>query len=65
LTGEISAARFVEELEAYRSPAELRKYHRYFKFDEDRPGDGDQFMGVRAETMGQWVYPYTSQFLRF
>jgi len=50
LTGEISAARFVEGLEAYRSPAELRKYHRYFKFDEDRPGDGDQFMGVR---MGQ------------
>lgn len=47
----LTAEQFVRRLTAHRSAAELRKYHRYFKFDEDRPGDGDQFMGVRMGTV--------------
>jgi len=55
----INAARFVERLKAHSSPAELKKHHRYFKFDEDQPGDGDQFMGVR---MGQ-VFTLAKEFI--
>jgi len=55
----ISAERFVERLKAHRSPVELKKYHRYFKFDEDQPGAGDQFMGVR---MGQ-VFALAKEFI--
>ncbi len=50
MSTDISAKQFIRKLKAYRSPDEIEKYHRYFKFDEDQPGDGDQFMGVR---MGQ------------
>ena len=39
----MSAKRFVEKLKTYQSAAELNKDHRYFKFDEDKPGSGDQF----------------------
>ena len=41
----MSAERFVERLEAHRSPEEAKKIQRYFKH-----GEGDEFMGVR---MGQ------------
>jgi 3-methyladenine DNA glycosylase AlkD len=47
ITADMNAEQFVERLKAQRSPEELKKYHRYFKFDEDQPGAGDQFMGVR------------------
>ncbi|HLF03474.1 MAG TPA: DNA alkylation repair protein [Anaerolineales bacterium] len=56
---EFSAKRFVERLKAHRSPEELKKYHRYFTFDEGKPGDGDQFMGVR---MGQ-VFALAKEFI--
>ena len=42
----MTAVEFVKKLKTYSSPAELKKHHRYFTFDEDQP-DGDQFMGVR------------------
>ena len=56
---DMSAKRFVEKLEAHRSPVELKKYHRYFKFDEDKSGEGDVFMGVR---MGQ-VFALAKEFV--
>src|SRR5215218_8016536 len=45
-----TAQRFVEELEAYRSPEQREKYQRYFKTGEGQYGEGDEFIGVR---MGQ------------
>ncbi|MEO7910044.1 MAG: hypothetical protein ABIV47_10380 [Roseiflexaceae bacterium] len=48
-TADMSAERFVERLEAHRSPEQLKKYHRYFRFDESQPGIGDQFMGVALD----------------
>ena len=47
VSAKMGAEQFVKRLKAHRSPIELKKYHRYFKFDEDEPGDGDQFIGVR------------------
>lgn len=55
----ISVERFVKKLKALRSPRELKKYHRYFEFDEDKPGKGDQFIGVR---MGQ-VFALAKEFI--
>ena len=55
----IDARQFVKRLEAHRSPDELKKYHRYFEFDEDQPGKGDVFMGVR---MGQ-VFALAKEFM--
>ena len=43
----INAKLFVERLNALCSAEELKKYHRYFKFDEDQSGNGDRFIGVR------------------
>ena len=55
----ISAAEFVRRLQAHRSAIELKKYHRYFDFDEDKPRKGDQFIGVR---MGQ-VFSLAKEFI--
>lgn len=49
LPGKLTAKEFIARLSAYATPAELKKYHRYFQFDESDP-DGDAFIGVR---MGQ------------
>lgn len=56
---DVSAERFVERLETYRSPDELRKVRRYFKSGEGQYGEGDEFMGVR---MGQ-VFGLAKEFI--
>jgi hypothetical protein len=43
----ITAKRFIEKLKTFQSDVELKKYHRYFKFDEKSTGKGDRFIGVR------------------
>jgi 3-methyladenine DNA glycosylase AlkD len=55
---DFTAKRFTERLTALRSAAELRKYHRYFKFEDDGSG-GDTFIGVR---MGQ-VFALAKEFI--
>ena len=54
---DINAKHFVERLKAYRSVEELKKYHRYFKFDEN--SKTDTFIGVR---MGQ-VFALAAAFI--
>lgn len=54
-----TAKYFIERLNAHRSAVELKKYHRYFTFNEDKPGDGDQFIGVR---MGE-VFALAKEFI--
>lgn len=56
---ELSAERFVERLETFRSPEELKKIQRYFKSGEGEYGEGDEFMGVR---MGQ-VFGLAKEFI--
>lgn len=56
---ELTAKRFVEELEIHRSPEEAKKYHRYFSFDDGPTGKGDKFIGVR---MGQ-VFALAKEFI--
>ena len=53
----VNARRFVERLKTYSSPEELKKYHRYFKFDE--ADKNDTFIGVR---MGQ-VFALAKEFI--
>jgi hypothetical protein len=54
-----TAQRFVEELEAYRSPEQREKYQRHFKSGEGEYGEGDVFIGVR---MGQ-VFALAKEFV--
>jgi 3-methyladenine DNA glycosylase AlkD len=54
-----TAQRFVEELEACRSPEQREKYRRYFKTGEGEYGEGDAFIGVR---MGQ-VFALAKEFI--
>jgi 3-methyladenine DNA glycosylase AlkD len=54
-----SAKRFVEALEAHRSPDELEKLRSYFKTGEGQYGEGDVFMGVR---LGQ-VFELAREFI--
>jgi 3-methyladenine DNA glycosylase AlkD len=58
-TTNITAERFVEILEPYRSPEERDKYRRYFKTGEGEYGEGDVFMGVR---MGQ-IFALAKEFI--
>lgn len=53
----LSAKQFVERLKTYASATELKKYHRYFKFDET--DKEDVFIGVR---MGQ-VFALAKEFI--
>ncbi len=59
VTATLTGQQFIERLEKYRSATELKKYHRYFLFDEETPGKGDQFIGVR---MGH-VFALAKEFL--
>lgn len=56
---ELTAAHFIERLEAHQSDDELKKIQRYFKSGEGDYGAGDQFMGVR---MGQ-VFELAKEFI--
>jgi DNA alkylation repair enzyme len=56
---ELNAKQFIERLEAHRSAVELKKYHRYFTFDESPTAKGDRFIGVR---MGQ-VFALAKEFI--
>jgi 3-methyladenine DNA glycosylase AlkD len=58
-SGSITAKRFVEKLKTYQSAAELKKHHRYFKFDEAKPDKDDRFIGVR---MGQ-IFTLAKEFI--
>jgi hypothetical protein len=53
----ISAKQFIEKLKTYQSQVELKKYHRYFTFDES--DKTDTFIGVR---MGQ-VFALAKEFI--
>lgn len=55
----LTAAAFIERLEAYRSPDELEKIRRYFKTGDGEYGADDAFMGVR---MGQ-VFALAKEFI--
>lgn len=55
---EHTANRFIEKLKTLQSKAELKKYHRFFEFDE-KDAKGDQFIGVR---MGQ-VFALAKEFV--
>ena len=59
MSADMSAARFIEKLETYRSEDELKKIQRYFKSGEGEYGEGDVFMGVR---MGQ-VFALAKEFI--
>lgn len=54
-----NAQRFVERLDAHRSPEQREKYRRYFKLGEGEYGEGDEFVGVR---MGQ-VFALAKEFI--
>jgi len=54
---ELSAKQFVERLKAHLSAAQLKQYHRYFKFDES--DKNDTFIGVR---MGQ-IFALAKEFM--
>lgn len=54
-----TAAQFIKRLKTFQSPIELKKYHRYFTFDEQEKGEGDRFIGVR---MGQ-VFGLAKEFI--
>ena len=54
-----TAQRFIEELEAYRSPEQREKYQRYFKTGKGQYGEGDEFIGVR---MGQ-IFALAKEFI--
>lgn len=53
----ISAQQFIERLKSFQSAEELKKYHRYFTFDEN--DKNDTFIGVR---MGQ-VFALAKEFI--
>jgi hypothetical protein len=55
----LTAAHFIERLEAHQSDEELKKIQRYFKSGEGEYGEGDQFIGVR---MGQ-VFALAKEFI--
>ena len=57
-SSKLSAEEFSTRLKSYSSAAELKKYHRYFQFDENDK-TGDAFIGVR---MGQ-VFDLAKQFI--
>jgi 3-methyladenine DNA glycosylase AlkD len=58
-SSKLTAKRFVEQLKTHQSAAELKKHHRYFRFDESKPDKDEQFIGVR---MGQ-IFDLAKEFI--
>jgi 3-methyladenine DNA glycosylase AlkD len=59
MASNLSAARFIKQLNTYRSDDERANYQRYFKTGEGEYGAGDLFIGVR---MGQ-VFALAKEFM--
>ena len=59
MSAEVSAARYIERLEALQSPEQAQGYLRYFKTGVGEYGEGDIFLGVR---MGQ-VFDLSKEFI--
>jgi 3-methyladenine DNA glycosylase AlkD len=55
---DLTAAAFVQRLQALGSPEEALKTQRYFKSGEGEYGQGDQFIGVRMGTIFNLVKEY-------
>ena len=55
----MNARKFIEKLKSLCSPAELKKYQRFFKFSNSQPLKDDEFIGVR---MGQ-VFALAKEFM--
>lgn len=56
----LTAAQFIERLQALQDDEEQRKYQRYFKLGEGEYGAGDRFIGVR---MGN-VFALAKEFIQ-
>ncbi|TGN19908.1 DNA alkylation repair protein [Leptospira idonii] len=54
-----TAKQFIEKLNTFRSAEELKKYHRYFRFDE-KSKTGDAFIGVRMGTVFELAKEFIS-----
>ena len=59
MTAELTAERFITELETHRSEAERSAMLRYFKTGPGEYGEGDEFMGIRMGTLFEVSKAYT------
>ncbi len=59
MTAELTAQRFVAELETHRSAVERSAMLRYFKTGPGEYGEGDEFIGIRMGTLFEVSKAYT------
>lgn len=60
---ELTAKHFIAQLKKHQSDAELKKYERFFKFNEKEPLKGDKFIGVRMGTIFNLAKEYMNMSL--